>query len=421
MAKLTAEQRIEKTHVTLMRHKKFCLFSGLFMVGKVKVEDLMPTAATDGVNVYYGRSFVDRLDDKQLGFLVLHEAMHKAYRHLTTWEKLFKKDRGLANAACDYVINLQIKDYDPDEDVVRMPTDEEGKVMGLIDERFRGMDAAQVFAILEKEAPPKPPRGRGNDEGGGGGGNGGDDTPDNPRPSRNVQEQGFDEHLWEEANQIDEQEAEQIAKEIDNALRQGALLAGKMNGNISRDIQELLVPKIDWREVLRDFIKQVAKGRDDSSWRRFNRRLIGADIYLPQTISRRIQCVALGIDTSGSINGEILTEFLSEVQAVCDEVLPHKVELMYWDTHVAGHETYEDGAVQMLVHSTKPRGGGGTDPDCVIKFMKDKRIEPDCVIMLTDGCFYDGEGDWNQVSSPLLWCVKDNKQFTNKYGKVVHL
>lgn len=414
MSKLTAEQRIEKTHVTLMRHKKFCLFSGLFMVGKVKVEDLMPTAATDGVNVFYGRSFVEQLDDKQLGFLVLHEAMHKAYRHLTTWEKLYKKDKGLANAACDYVINLQIRDYDPDEEVVRMPTDAEGKVMGLIDERFRGMDAAQVFDILEKETPPPPPRG----------GSGEPGDPDNPRPSRIVQgdgPQGFDEHLWDEANQMNEQEAEQLAKDIDNALRQGALLAGKMNGNVSREIQELLTPKVDWREVMRDFIKQVAKGRDDSSWRRYNRRLIGADVFLPQTISRRLQSIALGIDTSGSINGTILTEFLSEVKAVCDEVLPQKVELMYWDTSIAGHETYEDGAVQLLTDSTKPRGGGGTDPDCVVKYMKDKHIEPDCVVMLTDGCFYDGEGNWDQVKAPLLWCVKDNKNFTNKHGKVVHI
>lgn len=414
MSKLTAEQRIEKTHVTLMRHKKFCLFSGLFMVGKVKVEDLMPTAATDGVNVFYGRSFVEQLDDKQLGFLVLHEAMHKAYRHLTTWEKLYKKDKGLANAACDYVINLQIRDYDPDEEVVRMPTDAEGKVMGLIDERFRGMDAAQVFDILEKETPPPPPRG----------GSGEPGDPDNPRPSRIVQgdgPQGFDEHLWDEANQMNEQEAEQLAKDIDNALRQGALLAGKMNGNVSREIQELLTPKVDWREVMRDFIKQIAKGRDDSSWRRFNRRLIGADVFLPQTISRRLQSIALGIDTSGSINGTILTEFLSEVKAVCDEVLPQKVELMYWDTSIAGHETYEDGAVQLLTDSTKPRGGGGTDPDCVIKYMKDKHIEPDCVVMLTDGCFYDGEGNWDQIKAPLLWCVKDNKNFTNKHGKVVHI
>ena len=54
MAKLTAEQRIEKVHVKLMRHKSFCLFSGLFMVGKVVVDDTTPTAKTNGVNVTYG-------------------------------------------------------------------------------------------------------------------------------------------------------------------------------------------------------------------------------------------------------------------------------------------------------------------------------------------------------------------------------
>jgi predicted metal-dependent peptidase len=400
MAKLTAEQRVEKVHVALMRHKKFCLFSGLFMVGKVTIDEAMPTAATDGVNVFYGRAFVDRLNDKQLGFLILHEAMHKAYRHLTTWEKLFKKNSMLANVACDYVINLQIKDYDPNEEIVAMPTDEEDKVMGAIDERFRGMDAAQVFKVLEDEQDKT--AGSGNVQGNQGG-------------------QGFDEHLWEQANQIDAKEAEQLAKEIDNALRQGALLAGKMNGNVSREIQELLTPKIDWRDALRDFVKQIAKGHDDSSWRRFSKRMLGSDIYMPQSVSRRIGCIAVGIDTSGSIDGAVLTEFLTEVKSVCEEVIPQKVELLYWDTRVAGHETYEDGAVQHLTDSTKPRGGGGTDPNCVIKFMKDKSIVPDCTIVLTDGCFYDGEGDWSQIESPLLWCIKDNKLFTHKHGKAVHI
>ena len=406
MAKLTAEQRIEKVHVALMRHKKFCLFSGLFMVGKVTVDDAMPTAATDGINVIYGRAFVDRLDDKQLGFLILHEAMHKAYRHLTTWEKLYKKDKDLANAACDYVINLQIQDHDPNQEVVTMPTDEEGKIMGLIDEKYRGMDAHQVFLLLEKEKGDR-------------GGSGGSHDPDIPSRSRIVQ--GFDEHLWEEAGQMDAKEAEGIAKEIDNALRQGALLAGKMNGKISRDIQELLNPKIDWREVLRDFVKQIAKGHDDSSWRRFNKRLLGSDIYMPTAISQRLQCIAVAVDTSGSIDREALAEFLSEIKSICEEVTPQKVELMYWDSHVAGHETYEDGAVQTLTDSTKPRGGGGTNPSCVVKFMGDKQINPDCVVVITDGCFYDGEGDWSTVNAPLLWCIKDNKQFTHKYGKAVHL
>ena len=160
MAKLTAEQRIEKCHVKLMRDRNFCLFSGLFMVGKVIVDDKVETAKTNGLDVIYGRAFVDRLNDKELAFLILHENMHKAYRHLVVWESLWKKNPQLANAACDYVINLQIQDYDPHNNDTEMPKDENGEVMGLIDEKYRGMDAHQVYLLLEKEQK----------SGGGGGG-----------------------------------------------------------------------------------------------------------------------------------------------------------------------------------------------------------------------------------------------------------
>jgi hypothetical protein len=54
--------------------------------------------------------------------------------------------------------------------------------------------------------------------------------------------------------------------------------------------------------------------------------------------------------------------------------------------------------------------------------MKDKDIKPDCVVMLTDGVFYhDEEGEWDAVGAPVLWCVIDNKRFTAKNGKTVHI
>ena len=49
--KLTAEQRLERSHVQLMQHKDFCLFSGVFMVGKVTVSDKAKTASTNGRDV----------------------------------------------------------------------------------------------------------------------------------------------------------------------------------------------------------------------------------------------------------------------------------------------------------------------------------------------------------------------------------
>ena len=395
MSKLSAEQRIERTHVQLMKHKNFCLFSGLFMVGKVTVDDAIPTACTNGVDVKYGRKFIDGLTDKALAFVILHENMHKAYRHLVVWEKLHKKNAGLANAACDFVINLQIRDYDPEGQDVEMPTNADGEVMGLIDEKYRGMDTAQVFTLLEQE------------HGGGGGGG----------------EKGFDEHDWEGAKEATPEEQEEIANEIEKALRQGAILAGKMGGNVSREMGELLTPKIDWKEALRDFVKTTTQGKDQTTWRRLHKRYLASDIIMPSSYDEKVGAILVGIDTSGSIGGEELAGFLSEVKSICDEVCPEKIDLLYWDTHVAGHEVYQGSELSHLVESTQAKGGGGTDPDCVPAYMKKERLEPECVIMLTDGYLNSNKANWSSVTMPTMWCIKGNSRFVadSVIGKVVHV
>jgi predicted metal-dependent peptidase len=399
MAKLTAEQRIEKVHVKLMRHKQFCLFSGLFMVGKVTVDETTPTAKTNGVNVIYGRAFVDSLNDKQLAFLILHENMHKAYRHLQVWDKLWKKNAQLANSACDYVINLQIRDYDVAGNDVEMPTDANGDVLGLIDEKYRGMDAHQIFLLLEKEQQEQE-----QDGSGGGGG------------------QGMDEHDWENAQEGTPEEQEQVAKEIESALRQGAILAGKMGGSVSRDMQDLLTPKVNWKDALRDFVKTSTQGKDQTTWRRLHKRYIGIDIIMPSTYDEKVGSIVVAVDTSGSIGQAELAQFLSEVKSICDEVSPEQIDLLYWDTAVAGHETYMGAELASLTETTQAKGGGGTSPECVPFFIKENRLEPECVIMLTDG-FIDKQdpNDW-QIGKPIMWCIKGNPRFDiDVVGKVVHV
>ena len=105
---LPAEKRVERAHAQLMRHKDFCLFSGVFMVGKVSVDETTPTAKTNGRDVTYGRAFVDSLNDKELVGLILHESGHVMWQHGYMWKGLWKKNARLANQAADYVINLDI-------------------------------------------------------------------------------------------------------------------------------------------------------------------------------------------------------------------------------------------------------------------------------------------------------------------------
>ena len=380
MAKLSAEQRVQKSHVALMNDPKYCLYSGIFMLGKTEVRDEIPTACTDGRNTYYGREFVEKLSDPELKGLILHENLHKAFRHTTVWKHLYKKQPQLANMACDYVINLMIHDSDPNGFAVKLP---EG---GLLDEKYRGMDAGQVFRELEQQLKSS------------GGGNGKGDGSGDSQPQEG---QGFDEHDWESAEEMSEDEKQQLAREIDQALRQGALLAGKLSGNVPREISEAMEAKVDWQNVLRDFVNSICADKDNSTWRRPNRRWVDQNVYMPSAVGEAVGRIVVGIDTSGSIGQAEIGQFLGELISICNHVQPEGIDLLYWDTAVAGHEKYGRDEYEALMSSTKPAGGGGTDPECVPKYLEQHKIDPECVIMLTDGYV----GSWGNWKHPVFWGI----------------
>jgi predicted metal-dependent peptidase len=391
------ERKVQKAKISLMRSPKFALLSGVLMVGKTRVVDDIPTAATNGRDERYGREFVKRLKDAELNFVVAHEAGHKMFRHLTTWRKMHDENHQLANAACDYVINLMLNDMDPDGRLIQMPRwtegPKKGEPMGLIDERFRGMNSKQVFDILKQENP---------DSGDG---------------------DGMDFHDWADAQGMSEEEKKQLAKEIDQAIRQGQMahqkLAGKGAGGMSRELEELMAPKVDWREVLREFVKASCRALDKSSWRRVNRRFLSTGTYMPSMIGERVGHIVVAIDTSGSIGGPELAEFLSEVKGIAEDVNPECVDLLYWDSEVAGHETYESNNVSSIIQSTQPKGGGGTSPSCITSYMEEKKLDPECVIVLTDGYVgSDWGGNW---VCPVLWCITGGNEVTAPNGKTIHI
>ena len=383
MTKLTAEQRVQKSHVALMNDPKYCLYSGIFMLGKTEVDDDLPTACTDGRNTYYGRKFVDSLKDSDLKGLILHENLHKAFRHTTVWKHLYKQNPQLANMACDYVINLMIHDSDPSGSNVSLP---EG---GCLDEKYRGMDAGEVFRTLMQEAKQ-------------GGGNG---KGDGSGKGKQEGGQGFDEHDWESADEMSEDEKQTLAREVDQALRQGALLAGKLNGNVPREISEAMEAKVNWKEVLADFVNAICNDKDNSTWRRPSRRWVDQGVYMPSAIGEAVGRIVVAIDMSGSIGQAEVGQFLGELLSVCNHVQPEGIDLMYWDTEVCAHEKYDRGDYESIMSSTKPAGGGGTTAKCIPRYIEAHKLNPECVIVLTDG-YIDGWGDWKH---PVFWGMTTNQ------------
>jgi predicted metal-dependent peptidase len=279
--------------------------------------------------------------------------------------------------ACDFVINLMIHDSDPQGATVTLP---EG---GCLDEKYRGMDAGEVFRLLKQQKQQ-----------GGGSGKGDGDGEDEQAGG-----QGFDEHDWESAEALSEDEKQALAREVDQALRQGALLAGKLNGNVPREITEAMEAKVNWKEVLADFVNSICNDKDNSTWRRPNRRWVDQNVYMPSAIGEAVGRIVVAIDMSGSIGQAEVGQFLGELLSICNHVQPEGIDLMYWDTEICAHEKYERGDYEAIMSSTKPAGGGGTSAECIPKYIAEHKLNPECVIVLTDG-YIGGWGDWKH---PVFW------------------
>jgi predicted metal-dependent peptidase len=392
-------RRITKATMTLMRWDKFALFSGVLAMGKVIMTRDIPTACTDGYNVMYNPDFLATQSDKGLVCIVAHEACHKAWRHLTVYETLHKKDPNVANQAMDYRINLDLVLSDPQGEVLEMPS-VDGKPIGLLDYKYDNMDIPKIFRDIFEA---KQEQGKG--EQGEGEGN------------------GFDEHDWEGAAKVSAEEQEKRAQEIEQGLRQGKMAQEKYAGKSSsgnpldRALEELLNPQIPWQVLMREFLTNHVKGADEATWSPVSRRSLAQGYYTPSYTNPSMGRAVTAPDVSASI-GKELTIAMSEMKAIFEDVRPDMVDMMYWDTDVTLHETYEEHEVQSIHTVTKPVGGGGTSPACVFEKIKEEQIEPDCILLFTDGHVWNWGED---IGIPTMWCVIGNKDATAPFGKTIHM
>jgi len=335
-----------------------------------ELDDSIPTAATNGKRVKFNPEFVADLTDEEVKFLVAHECFHPMMEH--TFRRGERQARRW-NMAADYVINKLLVD----EGIGRMPA------VGLHDPSIynAGHGTSEgIYNILPEQDEDK----------------GVGDLMDN-----------CEDGSGDPAEQA-QQQAEWKVKVAQAA--QAAKMMGKMSANMQRLVNEVLQPKVDWREVLQRFL--IRARSDSRSFARFNRRFLPQGLYLPSVSGEAMGEVLFAVDCSGSIDQHTLNQFAAEVSRVKEDLMPERIHVMYFDNEVSHVESYE----QHDDLDIKPHGGGGTDFAPVFAKIIELGINPVAIVFLTDLCC-GSFGD--QPDAPVLWVTTDLS--SAPFGEIIEI
>ena len=154
-------------------------------------------------------------------------------------------------------------------------------------------------------------------------------------------------------------------------------IAGKLPAGMDIFIKELLQPKLDWRNMMRQFIVSVSKS--DFRWVPPNKRFVHRGMYLPSMTGESLGDVVVIVDNSGSTLDN-QQEFFSECNGLLQQY-DMNLHLIVCDTEINFYQVYQKGESLKLNH----KGGGGTDLTKAFKYIKKKMINPTVVVCLTDG------------------------------------
>jgi len=247
----------------------------------------------------YNPDFFASLPEEQVRGVLKHEFYHLIFEHVTS-----RKPEGVPhmawNIAADLAINSHLQGELPE--MACMPG------VGPFEDLPLGQTAEWYLANL-----PKKDEG---ESGGSGSGEGGEGDGEGEPGS-------FDDHSgWDDnADSPQQQAANQMAKErLKNAMKEAASEAaqsakgwGSVSGAVKEDILKRLESKVDWRKVLRYFIKTSQRASRRSSVKRINKRY--AYIHPGKKVQRQAK-IAIAIDQSGSVSDEMLSAFFGELNSL---------------------------------------------------------------------------------------------------------
>jgi len=377
---MEAQLKISRAVTNLAFNNPF--FGSCLMQLKLEERADVPTMATNGTHVYWGRDFVDSISEEEVRFVLAHEVMHVILKHCQKFEG---KDPQLCNVAMDYVINPQLLDagFSMVEGALY---DKSGK--------FHNMAWEEVYRCLDDlKNDREPPV---------------DLSLGNKNDIKNDIANSTD-HLEQSASGSASEIADASDKIDDMVIR--AATAQEMSGKggmphgVRERIKSIREHQVNWAEKLELLVK--AKYPEDFTFAKPNRRHLGSGLYLPTMDGHKAGPIAIAVDTSGSVSTEELTLFISEINNIINDIRPEKVYLMSADCQVADVVEYDS---DHYFEDFNAVGGGGTSFVPVFDHVEKENLQIDQLIYFSDMYVYDSDFPEKHPDYPVIFCSSRNER-----------
>ncbi len=389
-------------------------------------------AYTDGNTIYAGKKYAD-FEPKQRRFICLHEILHIALRHPSRFQELEKRELSaflpeLLNIAADAIINTGLEKLSG----LEIPPDawSLAKIWQCLE---KAEDAANSFATENSSYYPR-------------------GAAAQNRKIANLTRAEFvsagrwsGEELYYFLKTQVQSKAEfhgflvefngrdplsgdlcgvlktsekcksndQTSSEMNADKRRWQERLSLLRGTVPELFQRLAaeLPHVEtpWEQIFRNLIQTAFQEATHKNYSRPNRRWLalerdfqsqaGVNLpFSPDTIKKRGARLAVALDTSGSIDKEMLGRFLSEIAALC-AFNQRNLVLIIGDAAVHQITEIDWTEASDELARIKFTGGGGTDFRPLIKAAED--FMPDALVYLTD--LYGETGD--EPNFPVIWAT----------------
>lgn len=400
-------KKITRARSQMVMHKPFFGYLACYLEPKEDKNLLGKTAGVDGKYLYYDPDYIKELDMERLQGLIGHEVYHCAFNHIG---RRGAREPMRWNIAADIITNTHLL-----AEGFRLPS---GGLM--MDAPPHVVSEARKLSVEEAYEKIKLQVGKGK-------GSGKSDKGTISLSDGNTGLDGelLDDHdVWDRAGDEKEEleksaakkELEQRWREYVSRARQIVKSQGKGMGSMDDLVDELLEPRMDWREFLRNCI--LSSVMSDYQLCPPNKRHLWRNIYLPSLKKADEVEIIFVCDTSGSMSTDELREGLSEVVGICQQFESFRIWYIEVDWDIQ-RITELTPYTYNLDEIKKVRGRGGTRfpvAHIMEQIQNEQGGNPNAIIYFTDG-YGDVEG--SEPYCPVIWLVCQKQDFKPPFGTVI--